>query len=187
MKNSTTENYMLMNDLDFINETGNQFAGITFTGKIEGNNHVIKNIRKADNIFNAIQGEVKNIILENIEFSCISTTNIGFVSTINGGTLDGIQIKNMKITLEDHDNYLTNVYSGALFGIEQNGGIVKNCVINNLTIVSKMKDVGTLYIGGLGGYASKVQISNCAVTNLNINVEKSKVLQGTAGRSRKVL
>ncbi len=181
MKNSTTENYILMNDLDFINETGNQFSGITFIGKIDGNNHIIKNIKEADNVFNAIQGEVKNLILENIELSCRSITNIGFVSTLNGGTLDGIQIKNMKIALEDHDNYLANVYSGALFGIEQNGGIVKNCTINNLTIDSNLKNVGTLYIGGLGGNSAKVQISNCAITNLNINVEKSKVLQETAG------
>ena len=127
-----------MNDLDFINENENQLARITLTGKINGNNHIIKNIKGVDNVFYVIQGEVKNLILENIELSCISTTRIGFIGTLNGGTLDGIQIRNMKIILENHDNYLENVYSGALFANEQNGGIVKNCTINNLTIDSDL-------------------------------------------------
>ena len=181
MKNSTTENYMLMNDLDFINENENQLARITLTGKINGNNHIIKNVKGVDNVFYVIQGEVKNLILENIELSCISTTRIGFIGTLNGGTIDGIQIRNMKIILENHDNYIENVYSGALFANEQNGGIVKNCTINNLTIDSDKKNVGTLYIGGIGGCATKVQIYNCAVTDLNIDVEKSKIIQETAG------
>ena len=181
MKNSTTENYMLMNDLDFINENENQLARITLTGKINGNNHIIKNIKGVDNVFYVIQGEVKNLILENIELSCISTTRIGFIGTLNGGTLDGIQIRNMKIILENHDNYLENVYSGALFANEQSGGIVKNCTINNLNIDSNLKNVGTLYIGGIGGCSSKVQIYNCAINNLNIDVEKSKIIQETAG------
>ena len=187
MKNSTTENYMLMNDLDFINESGTQFAGITFTGIINGNNHTIKNIKEANNVFNTIQGEVKNLSVENIELienrglSGINTDRISLISTLNGGTLDNIQIKNMKIKLEDKDSYISDVYSGALFGNEQNGGIVKNCTINNLTIDSDLKNVGTFYIGGIGGYATKVQIYNCAVTDLNIAVEKSKVVQETAG------
>ena len=187
MKNSTTENYMLMNDLDFINESGTQFAGITFTGIINGNNHTIKNIKEANNVFNTIQGEVKNLSVENIELienrglSGINTDRISLISTLNGGTLDNIQIKNIKIKLEYKDSYISDVYSGALFGNEQNGGIVKNCTINNLTIDSDLKNVGTLYIGGIGGYATKVQIYNCVVTDLNITVEKSKVVQETAG------
>ena len=65
IKNSPTENYMLMTDLDFINEGGNitirQIHGI-----LDGNNHTISNVTLNTPLIWTVYGTVKNIIINNV-------------------------------------------------------------------------------------------------------------------------
>ena len=72
MNSSNSENYMLMTDLDFINE-GDSIQIYSLYGKLNGNNHTIKNI-KGINIYCLIvslYGTLENINLENVNFTCV--------------------------------------------------------------------------------------------------------------------
>lgn len=73
MNNSTTENYRLMQDLDFRNNQNKICIGNTLTGKIDGNNHTISNIQNT-HVFYNIKGSLKNLNISNVSMSKTATS-----------------------------------------------------------------------------------------------------------------
>ena len=68
VNDSPTENYMLMSDLDFVNE-GNSINISYMYGIIDGNNHVISNINLNNNMhfLGELYGTLKNIYINNFK------------------------------------------------------------------------------------------------------------------------
>lgn len=63
---SPTENYKLMVDLDFIDETKGITISNRYTGKLNGNGHTIKNLTVQNSaLFNDLNGQIKDLFIEN--------------------------------------------------------------------------------------------------------------------------
>ena len=75
---SPTENYILMKNLDFRNNPNDAIISSNMTGIINGNNHVIKNIKSSSAyIFHNTINEVQDIKIENAELeNCASWGSI---------------------------------------------------------------------------------------------------------------
>ena len=93
---SPTENYILMQDLDFRNNPYDSVISTKCTGIIDGNNHTIRNIENnRDSIVLGIQNEVRNIYFENISFLNAGSW-AGIISTVN--KLENVHANNVKIS-----------------------------------------------------------------------------------------
>ena len=163
MNNSTTENYRLMQDLDFKNNQNKICIGKQLTGKIDGNNHTISNIQKPY-VFYYIKGSLKNLNIVNVKFAT-NTTYMGIISNANSAEIDNINVKNVSIesvtTSKD-----ASIIIGGLTTCSNNSRI-QNCSINDIKInVDNMKK--EIIIGGISAKSSSDYIYNCYVNNINI-------------------
>ncbi len=161
--NSNTENYMLMTDLDFINE-GNTIQLSTVNGIINGNGHTISNINLTGgyNFISSLYGTLENLYIEN--FNQESATYGGLIYYAGSNSvIDNVHLSNVKIT---------KAGSGYTGGLVRHAAstIIKNCSVNNIEINIILSETASeLYIGGLAGYMSNSSIQNCYVYDININ------------------
>ena len=97
INDSPTENYMLMADLNFINE-GNTVRIGTINGIINGNGHTISNINLTNNThYNNFKWNIKNIYINN--FNQEVTYGGGLISDAQTGSLiDNVHMSNVNIT-----------------------------------------------------------------------------------------
>ena len=160
IKNSTEENYMLMTDLDFINE-GNSVYLSRIDGIINGNNHKIENI-KLENTFliGNLYGELRD--LEISKFEQENATG-GLINTAQAGSIiDNVHMSNVNIKMTG---------SGGCGGFLRGGtsNTITNSSITNINItVEREETANESSIGGIQGRANNTNISNCYVRNLNI-------------------
>lgn len=166
---STTENYMLMVDLDFINE-GDTVRLSRIDGIINGNNHCISNANMTGStgLINNLYGEIRNLNFKQINLT-IQTTGDGCGGVINwasdGAIIDNVHIQDLAITAISGNN----LYAGGI--IRGGSGItIKNSSVTNLTIADQMEDKSSKRIGGIIGEGYRVSVENCYVQNLQINV-----------------
>ena len=158
--NSTTENYMLMTDLDFINE-GNSVNLYRVDGIINGSNYKIANI-KLENTFliNNLYGELRNLEIINFEQECVQG---GLINTAQAGAMiDNVHMSNVNIKMTG---------SGYCGGIVRSGtqNTISNSSVTNINITIEREQIANeSYIGGILGIASNENINNCYVRNLNI-------------------
>ena len=172
INNSPTENYMLMTDLDFANEGNNIKISKTYTGKVNGNNHTIKNIiLTSDFLFNDLKGTVENINIQNFEHDKPKTASVyGLIYNATNAVIDNIHIKDAKITI--NSNVSNN--AGALIGNANAGTVIKNCSATNVSIETFSEEtVQTAKIGGLIGSFGGISVENCYVNNINIKSKKA--------------
>jgi len=157
--NNPSGKYKLENDLDFTGDTL-QFTMVNFTGELDGNRHMIKNITKnlATEDINRIamfytnKGTIKNLNIENINITSDKETNYpeGIIAQINEGTIENCTVSgNITITSEEFNNCVGGIV-GNLFG-----GTIKDCV-NRVNITCKS---GT--VGGISVYRAGGSIENC--------------------------
>ena len=87
INDSLTENYMLMADLNFINE-GNTIYLSTINGIINGNGHTISNINLTNNthLISTLNGTFENVYINN--FNQLATTGGGTNCRCTGGFSD---------------------------------------------------------------------------------------------------
>ena len=149
MNQSPTENYMLMEDLNFINESSNQISITnTYTGKLEGNGHVLKNIRMDSNqksgIFNMVDGKISNLNIESFVWKDSNASNLGFISNLDkNAEIDNIHIKDMEISGKSDV-----IYVGGLVGAVS-GGKIRNASVSDLKITIDQRRYGETYVGGI--------------------------------------
>ena len=157
--NNPSGKYKLENDLDFTGDTL-QFTTTVFTGELDGNGHMIKNITKnlATKDINKIamfysnKGTIKNLTIENINVTSDKETSYpeGIIAQINEGIIENCTVSgNVTITSEGFNNCVGGIV-GNLFG-----GTIKNCV-NRVNITCKS---GT--VGGISVYRAGGTIENC--------------------------
>ena len=167
---SLTENYMLMIDLNFINEGNTIQINNIFTGKINGNNHKISNLNlnNAFLIYN-LQGTIENLYVENLNFEKSTSDNrMGLIRYAQDATINNVHIKGAK--LESKVN--VPITAGAIVA-DANGGnvIITNSLAVEVEIVQDVNEiVSTNRIGGLVGYFNGSRIENCYVRDISLEI-----------------
>ena len=175
---SPTENYMLMNDLDFMNQGDNIRIIATYTGKFEGNNYTLKNINVKSYLFSTISGKVQNINIENVTLTKAATGNIGFFASTDNANIENIFIKNERIILSSESKI--TVSAGGVIGYMESTNI-QNITVTGLSI--EVNDINSSFrIGGLIGYlGDNNMIKNSFVQDLNIKETASLKIEGIGG------
>ena len=174
---SPTENYMLMNDIDFINQGDNIRITSHFSGKLEGKNYTLKNINVNSFLFSFLYGKIQNINIENI--TIIQRKYDTLVGLIENGQ-NNIELNNVNIKNETIIANKGGCEIGGLIAWTQNTNIY-NCSITNLNIV--VNDLNSTFsIGGLVGYINvNTTINNSFAQNININETAALDVDGIGG------
>lgn len=172
-----TENYKLMTDLDFNNLGSEILITNQYTGKIDGNNHTIKNIKIPENItyglFKNLNGEVKNLNIEN--YTQESGTYMGLIyETSSNAKVDNVHMKNVYLNVNSD-----TVRVGALIGVARQA-IVQNSSVADVTIEKNIVNTDTA-IGGIVGWSEHSIIQYSYAQNVNIKSEKSYIDNGIGG------
>ena len=178
INNSPTENYILMNDLDFINQGDNIRITKDYTGKFEGNNFMIRNINVNSCIFSSVQGKIQNLNFQNVTITKATSSNIGIIAYLDNANIDNINVYNETILL--NSGIALGVNAGGLIGYVQNTNI-QNSSITNVKI--EVDDINSSFsIGGLIGFNhSNTLIKNSFVQDVNINEKASLIINGIGG------
>jgi hypothetical protein len=175
------QNYAIMSDLDFDGYT-NYYIN-NFTGKIEGNNHTLKNInittRGKNGLFNNMNGTLQNINFENIYINKLGSIYFGIVAYSNQyAKYYNVHIKDIVIEVPEG---LTNenIRMGSLVA-DSSSANIDYCSATNVKITSNNNVVG-IVAGGLVGMSNATSINNSFVRNLKINIDNSLSSNGTGG------
>lgn len=177
MNTNNTDNYMLMNDLDFEGIADNKInISKSFSGMLNGNGHTIKNISlpSKNGVFSTLSGKsiIKNLFIENFKKTS-NTAYGGFIYTSSGSpTLDNVHITDSSVK--------GTTYVGALIG-NSSGVIIVNCSSTNFKPIVAA-EASDIRIGGLVGYmAGNGYISNSFVQNVDIEVLDAVSTYGLGG------
>lgn len=180
---SPTENYRLINDLDFINCGKEIIITEEYKGKIDGNGHTIKNVRipqdaKDHGLIYKLDGEIKNLNVENyFKENPKNSQYLGLISlAYSNAVVDNVHLKNERLS------------SSIINGSNMTGGliasgsdlIIRNCSITGITI-NLTGDLNNARAGGLVGNGSNVRIDNCFVQDLDINAKGALIYYGIGG------
>ena len=171
---SLTENYILMNDLDFINNGNLAKIGGSYTGKINGNNYTIKNIQiQNGSIFNSLSNtsKISNLNIQNFQqtgsyYSIILTLN----GELNNVHATDVKLEKTTNTTDNHQGGLVSVSYGNIYNSSVSNLEIKNHTLSTITRV-----------GGLVGIAIGGYIENCYVQNANIEVKENLNYDGVGG------
>lgn len=157
----TTENYKLVSDLDFENTSATRTY---FYGILDGQNHVIRNVKGS--IFNNINNSaiIKNLNIENTTWSIVNNSN--------SVEIDNVHVKNQTVTLS----------SGDFGGIVASASYTKinNSSVTNLKIrITDDADIG--YVGGITGGIQYTYVENCYTQNIDIDVRNASKVFAIGG------
>lgn len=193
IRENTSAVYRLVNNLDFsdaigipmsieggvlvrgdVNESAplyNEGAGFTpiatFSGTLDGNGKTIKGLT-----------------------ACGSGEYFGMISTLNGGKIQSLTLKEGYIVSSNSSS--SNVYVGAFAGRTLETAYIINCVNYNTVTTTSTNASGAVLIGGIVGLANawdsgqNAIIKNCANHGnlVNANIAADSTLCGIAGCSR---
>lgn len=181
INNGLNQNYAIMADLDFDGYT-NYYIN-NFTGKIEGNNHTLKNInittRSKNGLFNNMNGTLQNVNFENIYINKLGSIYFGLVGYSNQyAKYYNVHIKDIVMEVPEG---LTNenIRIGSLVA-DSSSANIDYCSATNVKITSNNNVVG-IVAGGLVGISNATSINNSFVRNLTINIDNSLSSNGTGG------
>ncbi len=141
INDSPTENYMLMEDLNFVNGE-NTIVINSVRGIIDGNEHSISNINLTNNnsLINNLTGTLKNFFIVNLKQE--SSGNNGLIRSCNNGSnIENIHMKNVSLYNKGSG------YCGGIVGTSYNSNII-NSSVNNIQIVTEETN-GDMWCGGL--------------------------------------
>ena len=180
-----TQNYMLMNDLDFKNETiSNYIVGKTFTGKLNGNGHKLKNITITSTsyygFFNCyIKGTIENLFVENYHKTGYTGYGGFFYRASSNAMFNNVHINTAKIN--------ATTYLGGLVSYSDNTTTIKNCSVSNLIgRTNPSANITGFRAGGLVGYINTGTILNSYAYNVDFefnNLLTSSGVGGIAGQT----
>lgn len=180
-----TQNYMLMNDLDFKNETiSNYIVQKTFNGKLNGNGKTLKNINISSTSYYGffhgyMQGTIENLFIENYHKTGYTGYGAFFYRASSNAMFNNVHINNAEV--------YSNTYLGGLVAYSDNTTTIKNCSVSNL--VGRTNPSGNITgfrAGGLVGYISTGTILNSYVYNVDFefnNLLTSSGIGGIAGQT----
>ncbi len=153
--------YVLMNDIDFKNSKYNSV--IVNNANIDANNHKFTNLENGTLFKELNFSTLKNLNIDNYNYKFDIGNNYGgFIGQANYSTIDNVHINNGKFQIDN--SFGTIVYSTMQT-------YIKNSSVKNSDIISKENNNSYRYVGGISGYNQYSRITNCFVSNLNIDVE----------------
>ena len=170
INNSPTENYKIMNDLDFRNSGSEICVTNTYTGKLDGNGHTLNNITltKSGTFFGTVTGKIENLNVENFKIQNAGSYFVGFISQLQKGTVDKLNFSNVEITATGTgEMHIGTISSGS------QSGHIENCTVNNLKITSTVS-ARTRNAGGIISSMTNEQaftLKNCYVQNFEIIIK----------------
>lgn len=175
INNSPTENYMLMNDLDFSNEENTIQISNIYKGKIDGNNHTIRNIFIEDAfLFRNLQGTIKNLYIENVQKKNNNVVENALIRDMNNADIDNVHISNVNMKY-------TNKLSSrkiAVLTINSTASRIKNSSLNGITIMQEeTRSFDYIYIGGFACNISQTSIENSYMNNFSIKSSNASDLK----------
>lgn len=182
INSNTTQNYRLMTDLDFKNEGSSIAITKKYTGKIDGNNHTIKNILLPESYNNCfittLNGTLKNLFIENYVHK--PTGNCSRMGLINKAESDSI-IDNIHIKGIDLENSYKEgtVYIGGIVS-ELSNAIIMNSSVSNFKLKIE-ESLSTISAGGIAGYVTNARISNSYVQYIDFDIEDVVYSNGIGG------
>lgn len=193
INNNMKWNYKLTDDIDFskgrrlnyaeivLNGTTANFTSTgQFTGKLDGQEHILKNIR-LENIKNPYliyylgEGSVlKDLFVEDMVISSSSAPNsdrCGLVGNITKGRMENVRMKNCSIT--------GGGYLGMLVG-DASRAVMDGCSVadSSLTDCEISKN---LFAGGLAGRAVQTNIKSCYTRDLTMDITHTTVINSVGG------
>lgn len=182
INNSLSENYKLKQDLDFINENSDVLIRGQYLGKLDGENHTIKNIKVPDSIANAalfynLNGELRNLNIQNYSNETKFSTYVGIIAlAYSNTTIDNVHAKDVFLSCNVENG--TNRTGGLIaYGSQV---IIQNSSITNLN-VNIDGYLNNTMIGGMAGEAYNVKIYNSYMQNLKINAKGVLIYYGIGG------
>ena len=174
IKQSPTENYKLMADINFINEGNDISITGTFSGKIDGNGYSIRNINITTYLFYTLTGSITNLNIENVIIKN-NTAYLGIIRSIQAGSkLENVHVNQIEL---QNTGTATN-YVGALCGTVSQTTI-QNCSVRNANI--KINTASNVTVGGMVGYSNYSSIINSYITNVNIEINEVSTTEGIGG------
>ena len=170
-----SENYKLYADLDFINKTITSINN--FTGKFDGNNHTISNIRieSGNPIFYQLTGgTIKNLYVENYRDLSYSSY-VGFIGLVqSSGDVENVHLKGVT---------LYGSYSVGGIAAYTNGSTISDCSVTDIKVYIK-DEKHKSYEGRIGGFIGENNttiIENSFVRGLDMNVTQAFATYGVGG------
>lgn len=185
--------YRLLSDITFTEEQCKEFLPIgyyesrAFQYVFDGEGHCISNLTLPDKsnyskvqlqysgLFGHIgtEGVIKNLHIRNAKTVSEPTcTRIGFIATVNEGTIMNCSVEHSTITNGSSEK------SGFICGQLNSRGTIANCYAANDTIVSD----NSYYIGGIVAYANGT-ILNCYTSHNHYTLGSNNKAGGIAGNS----
>lgn len=135
-------NFILINDIDY---ESNTWTPIAFTGNLNGCGYSISNLKITS-----------------------ASSEIGFFSELNGGTVKNVEFNNINISFGDSWVGASNNV-GVIAGMVNPTGTIENCIVSNSVVnVSYCHSYDLqLWIGGVAGI-SQGTIKNCEVISTSL-------------------
>ena len=190
IKQSPTENYILMEDLDFRNEGNSIYISGTYSGKFNGNNNTIRNIfitHSSAALLWSLSGTLCNLNIENYTHNYTANGGgyyTGLISVSNEtAILDNIHINDINIEIEGNSNYYM---IGGIIG-NTNSSIIRNCSVSNMN-VNSIVEARDLKVGGIVGNNNSSLMQNSYAQNIEFNIYNSPTASvgGLAGNGSKI-
>lgn len=154
IKNDLSAYYVLNDDLDYANETGNKTiqkplfsnsSSEAFTGTFDGKGHTIKNFKQEE-----------------------SYAYYGFFGYLS----EGVTIKNVNFTgVEINSTRYSETKAGVVAATISKNSTIENVHVSDSTInLTTSSESAAMYIGGFVGENNEANIKNSSVSNVSITV-----------------
>ena len=175
---SLAENYILTQDLDFINQGDSIVINNTFSGKLNGDNHTIKNIQISKNtmgVISVLKGTLENLKIENY-IQEVNSGEQGFVAKqTNGAIINNVNINNANIYKDGENSITLGFLAGA-----SNYATIKNSSVTNSKIYIE-NYVEKLTFGGITGSGTSANIQNSFIQNIQVKINNILSTDGIGG------
>ena len=166
---SLTENYKLMNDLDFKNEGSSVHISNTFKGKLDGNNYEIRNYNSDTPLLWSVQNAtIENLFINNVSLSQANYNYLAIIGKANSSNINNVHVKNIKIVLSKNQD--RTYYLGGLIGRAVNGTVINSCSVSEMNLESS-NIISIAYTGTIVGYSNGSIVENTYSQNINLNLK----------------
>lgn len=175
IKNSSSESYKLMNDLDFLNQPTETIRLGDFRGKLNGNNYTIRNIEiiNGNPMITNLYGTIENLYIENYKHNTTGGYAGIITQTRQNSRINNVHVRNIQLGAS------TRIGGIASAGV---GGIISNSSVTNISLYKSIQNTNNLQIGGLVGYLTTgTNIQNSYVQNLSIETPNFYSIQAIGG------
>lgn len=167
---SKHENFMLTKDIDCLKESCPTSKLGTIKGKINGNNHTIKNFGTNGCYIDTLNGTLENITFEKYRVNG-NPNNSGLICTMKNATVSNVLMINEKLTVGYSSSSNKNIYAGGIAATAQNSTI-ENSGINGIELIDNELGGSLLMFGGMVANSSYLIVENSFVRNIDFEIKK---------------